>query len=523
MADSIYRFLKRYYKTLLLVDTLIILCYAHLVLCGNIRIDTEVLINNPGYSMGWDSFGRYGLVFLKHILGLSTHHTVKSGILFLIFFTLQANVLLFSIFYFSGEDEKYPYWMFGALYCTAVTWYIQAYFSLQQAEIACAMLMVAVAAFLAVKAAFLDQRYLGGFLAAWVLLQSGFSTYQAFVAFYIAICISLFLVHIWKIWNCCGAYDEKQNQKTVLGIVRLIVHFLISYGMYYLIMNRWFNTSGYVNNQSAWGKEPILDCFMSIIKAIVKVVIMWGPQNFSFYTAGACMLLIIAVIVWKDGVLHHQFRTILFSLTLLGLMITPFLLNIYTGSMGVSRAQFALPVVAAFMAAFSVCALKQLKPMWKKTLRGITALVVFFICGQIALCVNMALTDDIRNEYDLRKAELVVEELLDVCDDCYPEKPVAFVGKQEADLPCWCLRAEMYGMSFFEWDYSPEHPMEAGFRIRGLIQAHTGIRLNGNLTELQSQKAEELAEGMTDFPEEGSVLALDDMIIVRLSEIEKAD
>ena len=100
-----------------------------------------------------------------------------------------------------------------------------------------------------------------------------------------------------------------------------------------------------------------------------------------------------------------------------------------------------------------------------------------------------------------------------------PECTVVFVGYQEADLPEWCRRTEMYGWSFYGWDYSMENPTGATHRICGFVQAYTGNVLREDATEEQKRHAVELAAQMKNFPEEGSVLVTEDCVVVRLSDI----
>jgi hypothetical protein len=49
----------------------------------------------------------------------------------------------------------------------------------------------------------------------------------------------------------------------------------------------------------------------------------------------------------------------IFAAGMIFMLITPFLMTIYAGAMLVTRTQFALPVVAAFLAMFGVMILKE--------------------------------------------------------------------------------------------------------------------------------------------------------------------
>ena len=95
------------------------------------------------------------------------------------------------------------------------------------------------------------------------------------------------------------------------------------------------------------------------------------------------------------------------------------------------------------------------------------------------------------------------------------------MGYQETELPEWCRRTEMYGWSFYGWDYSMENPTGATHRICGFVQAYTGNVLQEDATEEQKKTAVELAAQMKNFPEEGSVLVTEDCVVVRLSEVKE--
>ena len=197
IREEIRNYGKQYGMLLLVSLAAAVLCYGFLVFSGTIRIDTEELMNHPGSKLGWLSIGRFGLAFLKDILGLQTHHMVWSGLLFFLFFWLGANLLTFGIYHFSG-GKSYSYWIFLLLYSTSNIWSYQVYFSVQQAEVACAMLLLVSAAFLSVQAVFekMGAARIWRLLVSFVLLVLGLGAYQALAVYYIAVCLIFFLVGI---------------------------------------------------------------------------------------------------------------------------------------------------------------------------------------------------------------------------------------------------------------------------------------------------------------------------------------
>ena len=74
------RFIKENGKCILLSVVLACVCFGFQAFNGNIRIDTEEFINAPGSTLGWLYIGRYGLVLLKRLLGLTVHRCAYARI-----------------------------------------------------------------------------------------------------------------------------------------------------------------------------------------------------------------------------------------------------------------------------------------------------------------------------------------------------------------------------------------------------------------------------------------------------------
>lgn len=541
VVSDMKNYVKNHYKLMIVSAVLVLLCYGYMALCGNLRIDTEVLINNPGSDMNWDTIGRFGLVFLKRVLGLSTHHTVWSGMLFLLFFYLQMQLFLFLVYHFSNGNENYPYWVGAVLYGTSNLWCFQVYFSLQQGEIAFAMLLVMIAAALSMKAFFsttghgeLEKNDVSletkkqtsnrknaviYVLVSAVLLVIGFGAYQAFVAFYIALCICLFLVLLMERWKMNSGAAKEENRFVVCGIGKLLVHFVVVYAVYNFITKKWFTASDYLNSQKAWGTTPFNTCVKEILKVIKRAVFMEGVDNFSFYTIGGVLVIIALIALCKKGIQKNKFQLVIYVVALAALAVTPFLLNVYTGGKTVTRSQFALPVVAAFCGMFALYQIKMWKPEWKYFIKGGQVLAIAATVVQIGMCFVLAYTDDVRNAQDIEKTEKIVEYLTEANGGEMPETLIVFVGAQSPELSKGCVRTEMFGWSFYEWDFNPENQTGATHRSVGLIRAYTGYDLTDAPSEEQKARAIEAAAELEDFPAENCVKIFDDMVVVRLSEV----
>lgn len=545
VKNDMQDYVKKHGRLIAVSIAAAILCFGFLAFSSNIRIDTEELINRPGTTVGWLTIGRFGLAFLKRVLGLGVHSAFWSGLLFLIFFVIGANLLTFLLYHFSGKQESYPYWVFLLLYTTSNIWSYQVYFSLQQAEIACAMLLVVLAAWMSMRAGFgkKGRANLLRYLASTLFLVIGLGAYQALAAYYITICIMLFLVLLdRKLF--CGAKEtirggmrenaehsreamRRQDRELLAGIAKLLVQFGVSYLLYHVIAHTWFMAgSGYMENQMGWGRLTVLECVKNVLRTARNLLLGNGPRNFSFFTIGVLFALALAVLACRKKRTGNgawtKTRLALFLLALAGLLASPFLMTVYMGEMLVTRSQFALPVTAAFLGMYGIRGLREISvekegaKRW--ILRGCGALVCLALAVQAGYDLRLAYTDELRFRQDAEKTEELLAALKGVNGGKLPEQPVVFVGYQGAELGGFCRRTEMYGWSFYEWDYSVDNPTGATHRIAGFVQAYTGNVLNENITEEEKKSAVMLTESMPDFPEEGSIQVTEEFVVVKLSD-----
>lgn len=530
IREEIRNYGKQYGMLLLVSLAAAVLCYGFLVFSGTIRIDTEELMNHPGSKLGWLSIGRFGLAFLKDILGLQTHHMVWSGLLFFLFFWLGANLLTFGIYHFSG-GKSYSYWIFLLLYSTSNIWSYQVYFSVQQAEVACAMLLLVSAAFLSVQAVFekMGAARIWRLLVSFVLLVLGLGAYQALAVYYIAACLIFFLVGIGRE---TGIEQEQKDGRLLLRCLGLVLFFACAYAAYAAIADAWFMAGAdYMNAQSGWSRYPVTDCIKNVLRTAKNLLFAIGPRNFSFYPAAALFTAVWLVRIFA-GIYGRQGgrRFVLWLLALTALLASPLFMTIYMGEMLVTRAQFALPLAAAFLGMYVIDGLsergkRETKAQEQKRTAGVCVwarrLGVIFVSvvllGQCTYNLRLAYTDQVRFEDDAAKTEQLLTLLAKANGGTLPTQPIAFVGYQQAELPKWCRRTEMYGWSFYEWDYDSKRPAGATHRIVGLIQAYTGAVLEEAVTEEQLLAAAQMAQPLSDFPADGCIAVTDELVVVRLS------
>ena len=366
-----------------------------------------------------------------------------------------------------------------------------------------------------------------------VFIVLALGTYQALAVYYIAVCVMFFLLFFWQV--------NGKREKCGIRIIFLVAHFGISYLIYRGIAGTWFMAAGdYMEGQSNWGSEPAAECVKNVLRVVKNQLLTVGPRNFSFYVIGVLLAFYVIWIAWTRRTEIGRAGFWIFAAGMIFMLITPFLMTIYAGAMLVTRTQFALPVVAAFLAMFGVMILKEqqisdVRPekqerdrkmcRWLQVMGNVVILLVIAVTGgQVCYNIRMHSADQVRYEQDALLADQITDALKSEIPGVDAEgdpvdKKVVFIGYRQPQLNSLNRRTEMYGWSFFEWDYTREHPAGATHRIAGFLEAHNGVHLDDGYSEEMEYKAAALSEDMTVFPAEGSIVEEKDLVVVKLSEI----
>lgn len=495
----------RLHRAGLIVNAIICtICYGHIAFSQNVGIDTEHVINHPGVSMQWETVGRQGLLYTKRLFGVMNYNPYLNGILFLAGFILLGSMVSFLCYIASGKNDRYPYGFFAVLFSTCPVWMMQFYFALQRAEVVWGMIYGVISVFALFQIVFLNQRKIYWFI---ICLLSGmwcFSSYQACAFLYISLCIICYLLDFFR--------DTDRKIAVYLGyIAGLILGFGIVYLAYTLAVKPTLSNGWYLKGQMKWGVWPVSQN-LALIFDHVKCLLNWyRPDNVSAYPlACVCVFLLLCLYFVKKK--KNCFPLLL---GLVGLMLAPFLMSIYIGNKALGRSQSALPVVAAFacMLFWGFCnTWEDKKLLWAKRVTMLAGVIM--VWSGMAVILAFEYTDDIRYRDDVETARMIASDLYQT--EGYKDLPVIFVGEKDAELNGACLEADLYGYSFFKWDYSDGNPTGATWRILGFMNT-LGIELEDG--SRFAEKALKKAESMPYFPEKGYISVEDKYVIIKLSEV----
>lgn len=499
-ADFICR-----HKAALIINAIVcVICYGHMAFSQNVGIDTEHVINYPGVSMEWEMMGRQGLLYTKRLFGVLYYNPYLNGILFLGGFILLGSLAAFLCWMACGENDRYPYGWFAVLFSACPVWMMQFYFALQRAEVVWGMIYGVVSVFALFQIVFLKKRKIYWFLICLLFGMWCLASYQACAFLYVSLCIACYLLDFFR--------DPDRGLAVYLGqIAGLMIGFAIVYGAYTLAVKSTLANGWYLQGQVMWGVWPVRQNIALILDHVKCLLNWYRPDNVSAYPlACVCMFLLFCVYCIKK----KKNRFPLF-LGIAGLLLAPFLMSFYLGNKALGRSQLALPAVAATacMLFWGVCdAWKDKRLLWAKR-AGMLAGIVMIWAG-MSVILALEYTDDIRYRDDVNTARTIASDLYQT--DGYQELPVIFVGEKDAELNGACIEADLYGYSFFKWDYSDGNPTGATWRILGFMNT-LGIELKDG--SRYAKKALAVAEDMPYYPQKGYISVQDNYVVIKLSEV----
>lgn len=474
--------------------------WAPLVCSNNCRFDSErMLFDTETVIAQYRNEGRFGLVWLMRLMGLDTWHPVLSGILFLAFFSLAGLVICHGLNRFSGGRMNRECALLLLLYGTCPILAYHLYFTLQIAPVGLAMLLAAGTAWsdarmIAERPVTLWKAVLQH-LVSLGLLVLVMSVYQALIVFYAAV-LGIFLF-------CDNRSRHRKHGWGRMGITAARV--LLSLAAYLLISGIGRHTGyHYIQNQVKWGTEPFLRCLMNIGIEGGKILVPIHSACMSVFPAAVYLLLFRLVRTEDRGQVRGQ--AWMYGIQLL---VLPLAMSILEGNRTVPRTQFALPLVAAFLAVFCGAAAEKRKKL-------LAVLCCMMIAVQAALVVRLQHTDNIRNAFDTEIRDRIIADLDGRGED---GKPIAFIGFQSFHDDSLLLeKQDVYGLSFFEWVYNPERPGSATPAAIRLLCTQGGTVYRAVTDSGKMKEAAETAAEAPAYPEDGYILETDDMIIIKLSD-----
>ena len=201
-------FIRTHYLLAIGIAALLWLIYGGQAFSNYFYIDKEVFINNPGTLYNWGETGRFGLILVNRLLGMSWYNPYLGGILFLLFLWLAAMAGGY-LFYLCEERLKAPFLFVFMLLFWIYPTYVEL-FSFQflafEAVLAVAFLLISdwyLTLALQEKSGF-------AFLASIPLVVISFGIYQSMVPLQLCLYLGIFLMLVYK---------QKGEKKTIFPAI----------------------------------------------------------------------------------------------------------------------------------------------------------------------------------------------------------------------------------------------------------------------------------------------------------------
>lgn len=430
------------FPAIFVTSFLTILCYGKYIFNTYFYQDTGAVVLNQGTTYNWFPIGRFGLVFIRELLGTANANPYYTAVLF-IFFSV-ANAIVWSFLLQRCVGGKFTNSILAIFYSLFITYPAlseQFYFQFQSCEIVFGYILVGVS--LTLLFINIGHKKWPILILSVLTATLAFSVYQSFVNVYISACLGCFafclIEDIRKPWN-----------KLFTEIGFILLHFCLAFLLYGLL-NALFSTYG-----------PDSDYFSSRVSlslgAIINRIVVDGPAFFErlFFGDGVFFLptlaiasaaLIIAlglfyVTLFIDNKTHvFEAQVIINSgillLNCVVLIFSPLLLSVMTGLYD-ARIQLAVPISVAYLFLLAFWLLQHTHFSAVRLLSLLLGAVsLFCVAHQTNSLMRIFYTYDIINENTTIRATQISYDLDKVISE-EGDLPVAFIGSMEAKTNAAC-------------------------------------------------------------------------------------
>lgn len=473
-------------------------------------IDKEVMVNNAGSFYAYGDVGRFGMIFVKKLLGLSWYNPYLAGALLLITLWLAGMAAAYLFYSLDKRLKAVPLLIFMLLFLVYPTYVEQFLFQYQAFEVALGILFLIVSDWHLMLA--LRERNRLAFLLSLPLVVISFGIYQSMVPIQMCLYLGSFLMLLY------GEEAEGKKRNVFATVGGVILHFLIAFVVYEVIAKLFFTHMDYLTDQVVW-KDTELKVVLMYIKGYIRDVVM---AEGIYYTLAYDICWVTGLAAMVLLFLRLKQKSVWYGLGLLGVVLSPFFLTFVIGRFQFPRVQLTLPLACGVLWLFGAHVVSvELKAVWRK---AAVALLTFAGCAMVFMNVmpmmRLFYTRDVIGKADEMTAAMLIGDLDDVTA-LYQGKPVIFIGHRQALVNDSCYEEEVNGtyvvLSAFgiEYMFEPEYYYST-HRLLGFFRT-LGFGFRGPTMEMMPSAYED-SRDMAAWPLEGSIQEFDEYVIVKLSD-----
>lgn len=492
-------FCKSNLRLIMLNAAIIGIVFGSRIFNTNISVDTDIFIKYPTTTYNWLDIGRWGLILSQKIFGIMWFNPYVECAMAAVTMLLFQLTFCYFIESVNKTNMKVNHYIFSALFITHPIFVFQWFFKLQAFEIAFSILLIAVA--LIFLFSWIENQKMGLLIPTVICMVWAFSCYQTNMALFICGALAGFLLT-----------NQKDFKNCILVSLKLLGTFLGAFIINQLISKTFFMRGDYIDNSIFWGKFPVITCLRNIWHHMKEVLFGSVIMNLAFSVA-CLFVLIMFLLELKKMTLVRFYNYIVFGL----LLISPFLLTIYLGSIPLYRSQYMLPFVTAFcfMAAYGCCL--NFKKHFCKLRVIIGLLCISFVIQQTQVSLRLWYTEDIRYEQDLAMLHEIVTTMhqKNIHEEQYP---IVFIGPWQCNLNGATFgQIEMIGISYFSLLIDGEPPFYHSTAAIARLAKTNGYNFI-DATQDDVNKAVKYAENMPSYPNDSYIEVHEGIIVVKLSD-----
>lgn len=467
--------------------------------------DTEAIISVPeSLYNSWMTMGRYGLIFLKKLLGIYTFNPYLAAIL--MFFSMVGAVVVWGYLFYILKEETNMYskvsWIFPAVFLTTPMMAEQMGFLLQAFEVCFAVLLLGIVLLMVWNSIFTGKYF---WLLPSVLISALiFSVYQTMVPLFVAGAAASFLT----------AY-RRQKKTWWTAVLLLAGVFGFGFALYEVVNKLIMKALGiattpYISDQMLWGTVPVSQCVTNIFQHVCQVIT--GQGFYYSLSFPAAIVMAALLVIWQGQKKKGEFY--LYVIAAVVFLLTPFLMTVLMGQAPKMRTQLILGFVTGWYLQNGIeCFWLNRKKMMRGAAYAGVCLTAVLCFSQAAKVADMYYTEYVQYQEDVALA-LKISARIDQLDlgEC-PQEPVVFVGARTPRLNDSAVRnLENLGHSFFEWSFTTDY---GSFIMRNFMES-LGYAYRAPNSQ-QVEIAQQAAGNMGIWPASDSVQVIEDVIVVRLS------
>lgn len=504
LFDELYAYIKSKKTEVIVLFTVCLCLFGIWMFNDFVSFDAEGLYsyaNGEQWYNQWIALDRWAFVFLKKLLGVQIINPYFSCTVFLLCFPLSSVLWGFLISLWQGRKSiKGDLLIFGLLYLSHPIWTLQ--FSYRNQMEVCAIVLVLMPIGLVCLTRWMEKHTKLDLFLGLVLIIFSFGAYQSFLFLY-GEALAIYLLYY------ALSHSDKEvlkyfMQAVLFTVIAFAAYKLLAYGavMHYGIEQTGY--AQYLDQQILWGSQPASVCFNNIFTYMKHS--MFGQAN--VFTPVYGILSVLFTIAAVCTGMHEKKNLGWIILADLGIILVPFLLCMVTANYVVVRSQFAFVVSLAFMA----MALYQKayvflqegkisRTVWQILLAG----CILLICvPQFNQSARLMYSDYRVMAEDKEEMNAIYYRAMDL--GARPGDAIVFLGDSKPIAEQTITTYEISGFSYFtviEKDKIVEGMQAYGYDV---VLPNTEQKAYGN----------SLRDTMPCWPEKGSIVVKDDLIVVKI-------